>query len=166
LTEKGVAKDKRSGKIVLVAHCILNQNSRVFGLAEKSGMINEIVRVLMRNNVGVVQMPCPELVYAGLSRAPKTREQYEDLKFRKVCRKIAEELAKQISEYVQHEIKLKVVIGVDGSPSCGVKDSGILIEELRSALDKIGVCAPFYGVSYKRLKEDAHKIDELIRLAV
>lgn len=166
MTEKGVVKDKRSGKLALVAHCILNQNSRVFGLAEKAGMINEIVRFFMRNNVGVVQMPCPELVYAGLSRAPKTREQYDNLRFRKTCRKIAEQLAEQISEYRRQKIKLKVVIGVDGSPSCGVRDSGILIEELRLALDKIGISAPFYGVSYKHLKSAIHKLDELIKSAV
>ena len=36
-------EDKRSGKIAIVAHCILNQNSRVSGLAKRSSIITEIV---------------------------------------------------------------------------------------------------------------------------
>jgi len=159
-----VETDRRGRRLALVAHCVLNQNSRVFGLAERASMIGEVVRVLMRNGVGVIQMPCPELVYAGLSRAPKTREQYDNLRFRSLCRKIAEQLAEQISEYERNEIRLKVVIGVDSSPSCGVNENpGILVEELRLALNKVGVSAPFYGVNYRRLKDDAHKLDKLIK---
>jgi len=36
-------KDKRSGRIAVVAHCILNQNSRVLGLAERSGARAKVV---------------------------------------------------------------------------------------------------------------------------
>lgn len=160
----GERKDGRGGKLVLVAHCVLNQNSRVAGLAERSGVVDEIVEVLMRYDCGVVQMPCPELVYAGLSRQPKTKEQYDDLKFRRFCKKIASELAEQVLEYKRHGVKLEAVVGVDGSPSCGVNEvTGILVEELRLALDKVGVSAPFIGISYKRLKEDAQKLEVLIR---
>ncbi|MGB9741120.1 MAG: CD3072 family TudS-related putative desulfidase [Candidatus Bathyarchaeia archaeon] len=156
--------DGRGRRLALVAHCILNQNSRVFGLAKRAGMIGEVVEVLMRYGVGVIQMPCPELVYAGLSRVPKTRVQYDDLRFRGLCRKIAEQLVEQISEYERHGIRLKVVVGVDGSPSCGVNgNSGILIEELRLALDKVGVSVPFYGVDYRRLRNAACKLDRLVR---
>ncbi|MGB9676655.1 MAG: CD3072 family TudS-related putative desulfidase [Candidatus Bathyarchaeales archaeon] len=155
--------DKRSNKLALVAHCILNQNSRVFGLAEEAGMIREVIEVFMRNNVGVIQMPCPELAYAGLSRTPKTREQYDTLEFRRICKKVAEELTRQISEYKRHGITLNVVVGVDGSPSCGVKNSGIFIEELRLALDKVGVSAPFCEIDLKSPKESVTQIEKLIK---
>jgi len=167
LKGKIVVEDKRSRKLALVAHCILNQNSRVFGLAERAGMINGIVRVLMRNDVGVIQMPCPELAYAGLSRQPKTKEQYDNARFRKLCRKISKDLAEQINEYRKYEIDLVAVVGVDGSPSCGVnRNSGILIEELRSAFDKMGISALFYGINYRYLKEDAQKLEELVKSEV
>jgi len=57
----GMISDKRSGKIALIAHCILNQNSRASGLAERSSVITEILKFLVQNEIGVIQMPCPEL---------------------------------------------------------------------------------------------------------
>jgi len=156
-------EDKRSRKIALVAHCILNQNSRVFGLAERSSAIGEILEFLTHNNMGIIQMPCPELTYAGILRKSQTKNQYDDAKFRRHCKKIAEEIIAQIQEYIKGKIKTKVVIGVDGSPSCGVADSGILIEELRSILKKKGLTVPFHGIRYERLSEDIAKLRSLIR---
>jgi len=156
-------EDKRSRKIALVAHCILNQNSRVFGLAEKSSVIAEIVEFLTHNDMGIIQMPCPELTYAGILRKSQTKNQYDDAKFRSHCKKIAEEIVAQIQEYIKGKIKTKIVIGVDGSPSCGVTDSGILIEELQSILKKKGLTVPFHGIRYERLSEDIAKLKNLIR---
>jgi len=156
-------KDKRSKKIAIVAHCILNQNSRVFGLAERSGAIAEIVEFLMFNDMGIVQMPCPELTYAGILRKSQTKDEYDNTMFRNHCKKIAEEIAEQILEYSKGKIKARIIIGVDGSPSCGVTDSGILIEKLRSVLKKKGFTVPFYGIRYERLSKDLAKLRKLIR---
>lgn len=156
-------EDKRSRKIAIVAHCILNQNSRVFGLAKKPSAIAEIVEFLMHNDMGIIQMPCPELTYAGILRETQTKNQYDNAKFRSHCNKIAEEIVEQIQEYFKGEITAKIVIGVDGSPSCGVTDSGILIEELRSILKKKGLTVPFHGIRYERLSEDIVKLRNLIR---
>jgi predicted secreted protein len=156
-------KDKRSRKIAIVAHCILNQNSRVFGLAKRSSTIAEIVKFLTLNDMGIIQMPCPELTYAGILRKSKTKNQYNNGKFRSHCKKIAEETVAQIQEYSKGKIKAKIIIGVDGSPSCGIINSGILIEELRSALKKKGFTVPFYGIRYERLSEDLAKLRKLIR---
>ena len=155
--------DKRSKKIALVAHYILNQNSRVLGLAERPSAITEIVDFLVRNDLGIVQMACPELTYAGVLRKSQTKDEYDDVMFRNHCRKIAEEIAKQIQEYAKCEIKLKIVIGVDGSPSCSVADSGILIEELRSTLKEREIAVPFHGIRYERLSEDLKELEKLIK---
>ena len=156
-------KDKRSGKIAVVAHCILNQNSRALGLAERSGAITEIVEFLINKDMGIIQMPCPELAYSGLSRPPQTKDQYNNLTFREHCRKIAEEVANQIEEFSKAGIKVKIIIGINGSPSCGVKDSGIFIEELRSTLKERKIVMPFYGIRYERLTEDLAELEKLIR---
>jgi predicted secreted protein len=173
--------DERSGKIALVAHCILNQNSRAIGLAERSSVLTEIAEFLTRNEIGVIQTPCPELAYAGVLRSPQTRDQYDNVVFRRRCRQIAEELADQVYGYEKRGIKLKLVIGVDGSPSCGVsetskedprknrlghknvKGSGIFIQELSSALDERRISVPFYGIRCERLKGDTHKLERLIK---
>lgn len=162
-------KDSRSGKIALVAHCILNQNSRVFGLAERSSAITEIVDFLIRKDLGVIQLPCPELAYAGISRPPQTKEQYNTSTFRKHCRKIAEDAAKQIQEYQKCGIRLKLVIGVAGSPSCNISDnqnienSGIFMEELHHALSERGISAPFYGIRYNRLLEELTELEKIVK---
>ncbi|MCW3994135.1 MAG: hypothetical protein NWE85_06200, partial [Candidatus Bathyarchaeota archaeon] len=145
-------KDKRSGRIAIVAHCILNQNSRVLGLAERPSMITEIVGFFLLGKIGILQMPCPELTYAGVLRQPQTKDQYNTIMFRGHCRKIAKEIVDQIQDYAKCGINTEIIIGVDGSPSCSVnetskgkpcgnmskhervKGSGILIEQLCFAL--------------------------------
>lgn len=174
-------KDKRSGKIAVVAHCILNQNSRVLGLAERPGAITEIVEILIRSEIGIIQMPCPELPYAGILRRGQTKDQYDNAMFREHCRKIVEEIVDQIREYAKCGIKTKVVVGVDGSPSCGVnetsrgdpckkmaenervKGSGILIEELYLALRKRKISIPFYGIRYEHLPENLVMMEKLLK---
>lgn len=174
-------KDGRSGKLALVAHCILNQNSRVLGLAKRSSVITEIVELLMRNKVSIIQMPCPEFTYAGILRSPQTKDQYNNVMFRTHCRRIGEEIANQIQEYSRCGIQTKTVIGVDGSPSCGVNEisrrnpyknltryevvrgSGILIEELHLALGKRKISIPFYGIQYEHLSEDLVMVEKLLR---
>jgi predicted secreted protein len=156
--------DKRSWKIVLVAHCILNQNARVLGLADKPGAVGDVVDFLMRSGVGIIQMPCPEFTYAGLLRQPKTREQYDNTMFRRHCRKFADEIANQISEYAKGGVKLVLVVGVDGSPSCSVKEpSGIFMEELRSALNKHGFSAPFCEINLESLREDIAEMEKYVK---
>jgi len=174
-------KDKRNGRIAIVAHCTLNQNSRVLGLAERSSMITEIVEFFLRKKIGIVQMPCPELTYAGVLRKPQTKDQYNTIMFRSHCRKIAKEIVDQIQEYAKCGISTEIVIGVDGSPSCSVnetskgssseniskngkvKGSGILIEQLRFALKERKMSVPFYGIRYERLSEDLVNIEKLLK---
>ena len=116
-------KDKRSRKIVVVAHCVLNQNSRVQGRVYSPGMINEIVDVLRKNEVGVIQMICPELTYAGLLRGSQTKEQYDIPAYRRHCRQIASSTADQIKEYSRNNFQILVILAIDGSPTCGVEET-------------------------------------------
>lgn len=53
---------------MFVAHCVLNQNSISDGTACFPGCIPEIVDTLRAPDVGIVQMPCPELHCLGLDR--------------------------------------------------------------------------------------------------
>ena len=52
--------DKRSGQVVFVSHCLLNQNVRYLGGASCPGAVDEVVAGLQRAGVGIVQMACPE----------------------------------------------------------------------------------------------------------
>lgn len=158
-----MSNDKRGKKIALIAHCILNQNSRAYGLAEKTSIIAEIVNFLAKNDISIIQMPCPEIAYAGVLRQTKTKEQYDNAFFRKCCKKIAKELAVHVWQYERHGVKLKLVIGIKGSPTCSVDDSGIFIEELCSELNKKGISAPFCNIHTKSLTEDIARLKELVK---
>jgi predicted secreted protein len=156
-------QDKRGRKIVVVAHCILNQNSRVQGIAYYAGIINEIVDVLRKYEVGIIQMPCPELTYAGLLRQRQTREQYDTPAFRRHCRQIASSTADQVEEYVRNDFKVLAVLGVEGSPTCGVEANlGILIEELQSELKKRKVEVPMKDVRHISAEQDAAWLEKIL----
>ncbi|MGQ9460445.1 MAG: CD3072 family TudS-related putative desulfidase [Candidatus Bathyarchaeaceae archaeon] len=179
-------QDKRSRKIVVVAHCILNQNSRVFGIAYYPAMINEIVDVLRKYEVGIIQMPCPELTHAGLLRCSQTKEQYATPAFRRHCRQTASGIVNQLQEYLRNGFKVLAILGVDGSPTCGVDETstgneeryspeppsiqegkftkapGILIEELQSELKERKVAVPMKGVRHARVSQDAAWLEKIL----
>ena len=60
--------DCRSMKVVLVPHCALNQNSRLARCAELPAGVEELVAGLLKRNIGIIQMPCPELMLIALDR--------------------------------------------------------------------------------------------------
>jgi hypothetical protein len=54
--------------VVLVAHCVLNQNAKLDACARYPGAIVEASEALFREGVGILQLPCPELLCLGLDR--------------------------------------------------------------------------------------------------
>ena len=60
--------DVRSKKVVFVAHCLLNQNSISDGTAVYPAAFKDIINLFMDNDIGIVQLPCPELCCLGLDR--------------------------------------------------------------------------------------------------
>jgi len=118
-----LVEDKRSKMIALVAHCLLNQNAKVNGFAFFPAMIKPLIDILHKNNFGVIQLPCPETTFSGTRRWWYVREQYDTPGYRAHCRKILEPILSQIVEYQKEGYKV-VMIGLDGSPSCGVRWSG------------------------------------------
>lgn len=110
---------KRSRRVLVAAHCLLNVNSKVKGLATYEG-VHPSLFPLMAAGVGIVQLPCPELTYLGLRRWGMTKEQYDCPGYRRYCRSIAISTADQLAEYGREGYELVGLVGVDGSPSCGV----------------------------------------------
>jgi predicted secreted protein len=161
--------DKRSKKIIFVAHCILNQNSKVNRCAHYSGAIEEITKILIEAGIGIVQMPCPELLYLGLDR--KTDKsidstiESEDTRISSLmneesakafCRNLASDIIKQIIDYKNNGFRVIAVVGINGSPTCGVetgwKDNkgtdkpGVFIQLLIEELDEYDASIPFAGI--------------------
>ncbi len=118
------ALDARSRRVILLAHCLLNQNSVVVGKARMPGPVKEILELLSDSGVGIVQLPCPELTYYGLRRFWAVKEQFDNPGFRAHCRRLAEEAAAIVQEYIRNGYEVLGFVGVNGSPSCGVREHG------------------------------------------
>ena len=70
LLRRGVNfNDARGRRVVLLPHCALNQNSRVAGAAHRPAAMENLIAGLLQHNIGIIQMPCPELILLGLDRA-------------------------------------------------------------------------------------------------
>jgi predicted secreted protein len=150
--------------VAFVAHCLLNQNAKVYGGARCPGVYSPLVDALRADGWRIEQMPCPELAFAGLNRFWAVREQYDTAAYRRHCRRIAAAVAGAIDVHVR-EGREVVLVGIEGSPSMGVcitssdphrggrpewpegseelaPGQGILMEELRHELTSRGIAEP------------------------
>ncbi|MFX0199104.1 MAG: hypothetical protein ACFFCW_23525 [Candidatus Hodarchaeota archaeon] len=78
-----------------------------------------ITRFLEEHDIGVVQMPCPELALLGLSREGQISRQLSDPEVRKGLREMAKNICYQITQYRKHGFEVPAVVGIDRIPSCG-----------------------------------------------
>lgn len=118
-----LVEDKRSKRVAIIAHCLLNQNAKVNGFAFFPAMVKPLIDILYTNNFGIIQLPCPETTFSGTRRWWYVREQYDTPGYRAHCRRILQPILSQIVEYQKEGYKV-MIIGLDGSPSCGVRWSG------------------------------------------
>ena len=181
---------QRGKKIVLLAHCIINANAKVHGLGNYSSMVLDLITLLHEHDIGVIQLPCPEMSTYGVKRWGHVREQFDTPFFREQCRKIAGPIVDQLRDYARNGYAVIGVVGVDGSPSCGVFKScsgdwggeiaeyqdllerissvvyvdkpGIFMEELRDLLNKNNIVVPFTAVDEINLPSSIGKIKNFI----
>lgn len=112
---------KRGKRILVVCHCLLNANAKVVPLATCPGVCMEPLRASIEAGVGLVQLPCPETVAMGMRRFGMTKEQYEHAAFRRQCRAMLEPVLDQIQAFAAAGYEITGLVGVDGSPNCGVR---------------------------------------------
>lgn len=150
--------------VAFVAHCLLNQNSKVGDGAHCSGVYSPIVDVLREKGWRIEQMPCPELAFTGLNRFWAVREQLDTAAYRRHCQRLAATVADVIGLRAGQGEDI-VLIGVEGSPSMGMRitssdpsrggrpewpdgvsehttGEGIFVEELRLELERRGLAYP------------------------
>jgi predicted secreted protein len=142
-------QDERSGRVVFVSHCLLNENTRYLGGAFRPGAVHEVVDPYLRDGTGICQMPCPEqlawggvlkrrllLVYGRPWLGPVIRPllpaltAYTALRYRLLARRVAA----QIADYQNSGFEVVGVVGVDASPTCGVTTTLDLNAALKAIL--------------------------------
>jgi len=130
----------RKKRIVFISHCILNQNAVVKPLARANGAYTDIIKELMKEGIGIHQLPCPEFRYLGLQRKPMSKNEYDTAEYRKLCTSISEDTLKILKEYLDNDYDIVGIIGINQSPTCSIRETmGILMEELLSLADKQGI---------------------------
>ena len=113
-------EDERSKKIVFVSNCLLNANNKVMEFARYPGMFTEVVQTLDKYGIGLIQMPCPEVLHMGNQRWWHSRNLYDNAGFRRFCRTLAEQMADYMENYAIVGYDVVAVLVCDGSPTCGV----------------------------------------------
>jgi predicted secreted protein len=156
--------DKRKQRVVFLAHCFLNMNTRFPEGADFEGLNIPLIEILIKYGLGIVQMPCPESLCLGLEKTGWASKPAEDL--RACFRNVAVGVADQIQEYLRFGYKIVAIIGMNPSPSCGVEvtkgkgtmlglnrdtseveGSGVFFEELKSLIKERGFPPlPMWGV--------------------
>jgi predicted secreted protein len=146
-------RDERSGRVVLVSHCLLNENVRYWGGAFRPGMVDEVVDAARLQGCGIYQMPCPEQrVWGGVLKRHAARafgirghlayrvrrplrwlfSRYTAMRYRLLAARVAED----VRDYLRSGFQVTAVVGVGGSPSCGVRTT----LDLAGAVEGIAAC--------------------------
>ncbi|MBU7018005.1 MAG: DUF523 domain-containing protein [Theionarchaea archaeon] len=138
-------------RAVLVCHCLLNPLTRAQGTKKLS---RDIITVLIRKDIGIIQLPCPEITYGlPVDRPPRNKEDLDTPEYREHCRGIALTIINTVVSLDQ-DFTVFGLISVGGSPSCGFQrthirgehssEPGIFMEEFVSLFEekgfKITVC--------------------------
>jgi predicted secreted protein len=110
----------RSKKIGVVAHCILNQNSVVLPYAREMKNFLPFIKNTLENNIGLLQLPCPETYLYGLKRWGHVKDQFEHKGFIIPAREMLEKFTDTLTDYIKAGYEIVGVFGVKGSPSCGI----------------------------------------------
>lgn len=163
-------------RILFMSHCILNAYSQVRSERESEDK-TELIRWLMEQKIGLVQLPCPETELYGLRRWGHCREQFDHPHYHAHASDLVDHTVQMLRTYLDVGHEIVGVIGIDGSPSCGINftcsaptwggeissigdldallsrigyidRNGVYMEKLRQAFDAEGHDIPFYG--YRR----------------
>ena len=134
--------DGRSKKVIFLAHCLLNQNAISDGTAVCPAAFGELIQLLLDHEVGVVQMPCPELCCLGLDRGDVHGADRpvveENTRIRRAMEKdgprqkreaLAGLVSEQVQEYRKHGFQ---VLGIVGA--------------IAQRLEAVGISVPMLGL--------------------
>lgn len=181
---------KRSRKILLVCHCILNSNAKVEGISQYKGTFKEVLNIVEENHIGIIQLPCPETIMYGIRRWGHVKEQFDTLFYRDNCQDMIKPIVGQVKSYIDAGYEIIGVLGMDGSPSCGVnvtcsgnwrgelsgndklhdiisglsyiEESGVFMEELKKSFEKNEINIPFIAVDENNVYNSLNNVREFI----
>jgi predicted secreted protein len=163
--------DARSKKVIFVAHCVLNQNARLNQYATTPSAIGPVVQELLKREIGIIQLPCPETQLLGLGRTSDDAiyHQLSDPVARKALKDYANQVLELVVEYRKWNFKVLGILGNEGSPGCGVNlhydegqkpGAGAFFQELQSSLESCDPPVRIMGIEDVKTAEAMKIIDQ------
>ncbi|MFC2077088.1 hypothetical protein ACFLT7_08400, partial [candidate division KSB1 bacterium] len=125
---------------------------------------------LLRRNIGIIQMPCPELGCLGLGREGLIYDQLSTHGNRRYLKGLARDVVYQTRQYLKHGFRVLGILGINCSPSCGVDchayngakpGKGAFMEELTEELRLEGLELPVIGVADRESDKAVPVIERL-----
>lgn len=182
----------RGKKIVVLSHCIINANSKVEGLSTYSSAVKSMVNFFMDSGVGMMQLPCPEMEIYGIKRWGHVKEQFDTDHFRKTSREMLKSTVGQLQNYIRNGYEVIGLVGIDGSPSCGVEKTcssriwggetsdkeefwkriqsveivngrGVFIEEFLKLADESGIDVELFSLDESNISESVESLIKKIK---
>ena len=127
---------EKSRKLLLISHCLLNQNAVIEGWERASGAF-PVAKILIESGIGIIQLPCPELIFKGMERPSMTHSDYNTENYRLLCKELLAPYIKQVKNYIKNGYVLQGLIGIHNSPTCSITGQrGVLMEELFHICEK------------------------------
>ncbi len=173
----GPETDNRSLQFIAVIDCILNQNVRDRGAAVYPAINRKVLELCQKYNVGIMQMPCPEIAFLGFNRnRPENmsiRDALDTPEGRDRCRQLSIDVVDRITELTRQDTRFLAVLGGNPeSPGCAVhlgngeqkQSSGVFIKELVSELDKRSLSIPVLPIrdfDKKVMMQDLQWLEQL-----
>ena len=142
--------------------------------------------MFMANKVGIIQLPCPELLCLGLDRQDKHGSERnlldENTRIRKLMqkngntallRKKVQEVVTQVREYREYGFSIIGLVGINRSPSCGIETTsidgkeepgrGVFMQVIAEELQKENLELKMVGVKTSKIEESLETVRQLLK---
>lgn len=169
--------DNRSKKFVFLPFCVLAQAYQAQGIVKYDwkGTIKPIVKLLIDNDINIVQMPCSESTFNNnLIRNPMGISKYDTDEFNKHCEFLAQDVASQIETIIKSGYEVIAILGIEQSPSCCVNyiytnngtenRKGLFMEKLYDKIKDYNI--PIIGINRKYTNKSLKELENLLNKSV
>lgn len=162
-------------RVVFISHCLLNQAIRPIESGRYPTVTKELLELFAENEIGIVQLPCPQMESNGIVKKVMTKEALDTKNYRVYCQKLSTNLLSSVEKYLKESYNVIGILGVEFSPSCGVHQiengrkntpgKGILIEELEKQMQKKNFQVPVIGINMNNAYSSIEKLQALIKFS-
>ena len=167
----------RSKKFIFVPFCLMAQAYQAQGIVkyEWKSSIKPIMKLLLDNDINIVQMPCTEATFNdSLIRKPKGLSKYNTKEFNEHCQEKADKVISDIKNIIKCGYEVIGILGIEQSPSCCVnyiytnkgneKRKGLFIEKIYEGLREYDI--PIIGINRKYVRKSLKELEKVIDKAL